>query len=84
MGVHCDVVYLLLQRRNRKFISLKVPLVLLRKAVRKHSTALGNGRVEVVGAELIGYATEGRSWVCGLEFVFVGQPYDEILINLED
>lgn len=35
-----------------------------------------------MGTGVSGYAAEGRCRTFGLNFVFVGQCYDEILINL--
>jgi hypothetical protein len=61
---------------------LKVPLILLGKAVRKQGTALGNGKGEVVGNGLFGYAAEGRCQAFWLNSVYVGQGYDEILTTL--
>jgi hypothetical protein len=82
LGVRCNVLHLLLQRRNRKFIALKVSFILLGKADGRQGTALGNGKREVVGNGLVRYAAEGRCQAFGLNSVFVGRSYEEILINL--
>jgi hypothetical protein len=62
---------------------LKVPLILLGKAVPRQGTALGNGKGEMARTGLFGYAAEGRCQAFGLNSGFVGQGYDEILIALK-